>query len=429
MSRQISPSTIVGLIIAFFLIGPSIWLMSEPGVLKKMLIIVGYNPGFWVAVFLAVAFGLYRKVTNPLKFKWSEVPIQIVTVLLGTFLIYSVLFYSTTELADTELWNGKVTQAEFLEEWNEEVTWEECDTEGKNCQEYSRIDHHPAKWYIHTNNVENKSISKSVYANYVEYYGAERHENLYHSGQVSIGDGDRYYVNYPGRIKPIWTAIEHQFVNIFAASQSIKLRKGSAEKFQKYLRPYPIIHGGKFGPIEVDRVVLGGATLPEEWIRSVDRGLDEALTVLGKKKQVNVLTYMVNTSDQSFLHALEEHWVYGKKNDVIVIIGTSSFPKIDWVAVIAWTDVELFKTNLRKEVMDLKDLSDSSKLVETIVKRVALPPEMGGFLRKPMEEYQYLISDISLSWWANLLIFLVLGLLSWAIDWALINNTIRIWRR
>ena len=195
------------------------------------------------------------------------------------------------------------------------------------------------------------------------------------------------------------------------------------------MRPYPIIHGGKFGPIEVDRVVLGGATLPEEWIRSVDRGLDEALTVLGKKKQVNVLTYMVNTSDQSFLHALEEHWVYGKKNDVIVIIGTSSFPKIDWVAVIAWTDVELFKTNLRKEVMDLKDLSDPSKLVETIVKRVALPPEMGGFLRKPMEEYQYLISDISLSWWANLLIFLVLGLLSWAIDWALINNTIRIWRR
>ena len=32
--------------------------------------------------------------------------------------------------------------------------------------------------------------------------------------------------------------------------------------------------------------------------------------------------------------------------------------------------------------------SFGKKLVETIVKRVALPPEMGGFLRKPMEEYQ-----------------------------------------
>ena len=41
------------------------------------------------------------------------------------------------------------------------------------------------------------------------------------------------------------------------------------------------------------------------------------------------------------------------KNDVVVVMGTPSYPRIDWVQVLSWTDVELFKVQLRDELMDL----------------------------------------------------------------------------
>lgn len=435
--NRLTPSQFVGILLAVFVFSPLAWLISEPGVMKKMWIVVIYNPGFWVSIFLAIVFGLYKKFTNPQKFTWLELPVQLLVGVIGAFVIFSTLFYTSTDLSDKELWNGYVQMSEFLEKWDEKVTWEECVENDKNgnCTRYekrTRIDHHPPEWYIYTNNGEKISISESVYKKYTSYYRREKKETLFHMNQVSIGDGNRFYVTYPGKIKPVWTAVVHPFVNYLAASGSIKLRKGGIEKYRKFLLPYPSVHNGPFGPIEIDRTLSAGVNVPAEWIKSVDCGLDEALTHLAKKKQVNILVYLVNISDQAFLHALEEYWVNGKKNDVVVIIGTTKFPKADWISVMAWTDIEEFKIVLRNNLLNLPDLSDSAKVVDIITNQVALSPKNGGFIRKPMVEYEYLVSDITLPLWINILIVFILGLINWATSWSLINNDIssinRNWR-
>jgi hypothetical protein len=431
MDSRLSPAQTVGIIVAACIIIPLAWLIWEPGVFGKVWIVVKHNPAFWIVGLVAAAFGLYRKISYPLEFAWVELLVQIPTSSLAVLSMFSLFFYTSTNMSDSEIWNGYVTTSEYYEAWTEEVTDTECtgtDSNG-NCtgtREVKRNVYHPPEWYIHTTNDEKIGISKSVYRGYVSYFGNERKENLFHMNQVSIGDGNRFYTTYSGGAnQPIWSAREHPFVNYLKASQSIKLRQGSAASYAGLLLSYPQVYSGSFGPIELDRVLSAGTSVPSDWAQSVDHGLDRALGTLGNEKQVNLLMYVVGTSNRAFLHALEEHWVFGKKNDVIVVIGAKTFPKIDWVDVMAWTDVEEFKIILRNRILELHDLSDSDKLVGTIVSQVSLSPEKGGFKRKPMAELEYLVSDISLPWWASVLVILFSGLLSWGTSWALINNEFR----
>jgi len=430
MERRLSPSEIVGLLVVGFILLPAYYFISEPGLIKKMWVIVLYNPVFYIAIFLSVVFGFYKKLTNPKTFTWFELPIQIGVCIVGIFFSYSTFFYTTTNISDEEIWNGYVVMSEYLEEWTEEITWYECveeDDKG-NCtreEKRTREEYHPPEWYIHTSNNEKLSIANTVYRNYVRYFGNQSKEILFHADQISIGDGNRYYTTFKGKIKPIWTAKKHDFVNLLKGSNSIILRKGQTQNFLNFLLPYPEVHGGKYGNIEVDRILSAGVIVPADWSYSVDAKLDENLAFIGKQKQVNVLVYLVSTQDQSFLHALEEHWVYGKKNDVVVIIGTNSFPKVSWVSIMAWTDIEEFKIELRNKILDMSDISDSKAFVNSIISQITKKPENGGFLRKPMADYNYVISSIKLPIWASIFNILLIALLNYAVSWALINNEIQ----
>jgi len=430
MYSRLSPSTIVGILIAVCIIAPLAWLLHEPGLFGKVWIVVKYNPAFWIVGLLAIGFGLYRKLTHPNEFAWIELAVQIPASLLAVLAAFSFFYYTTTNMSDSEIWNGKVTLAEYLEAWTQEVEHETCaaqDVNG-NCtatQTVKQLIYHPPEWHIHTSNNEDVSTSKAVYRNYVGHFGGERKEILFHMGQVSVGDGNRFYVSYPGpEVKQIPSAQEHRFVNYLKASQSINLRRGSTNAYEKFLLPYPQIYEGTFGPIEVNRVLAAGVDVPVEWRAEVDRTLDNALTSLGKAKQVNLLVYVVGTSDRAFFHALEEHWIFGKKNDVIVVLGVKSFPKLDWVEVMAWTDVEEFKITLRNRITEQGDIANATALAATIVDQVSLAPQKGGYKRKPMAELEYLVADITLPWWASMLIVLLSGILSWGISWALINNEV-----
>lgn len=424
MNNRITPAQYLGVLIGVCIFIPLVWFIQEPDVLKKMWIVVTNNSIFWITIVISILFGLYQKFSNPDTFTWLELPIQIIGSVAAIFMLFNMFFYTTTDLSDTEIWGGSAIYSEYYEEWTEEYEYESCDSEGNNCTTETTLIYHPPEWYIRTSNDEEVKISENNYNNFVKYYGNEQKEILFRIDQISIGDGNRYYVSNPGGIKPIWTAVEHPFVNYLAASKSIKLRRGGIEKFRSLLLPYPNIVNGKFGLIEVDRVLSAGVDMPLDWMNKVDEGLDYSLTTLGKQKQVNILVYVVNSADQSFLHALEEHWVYGKKNDVVVIIGSTSFPKADWVSVMAWTDIEEFKITLRNRILNLTDLSEASKLVQTITDQIKLKPENGGFLRKPMSDYEYVVADITLPWWANCIVLLLSGLFTWLISYTLKINEI-----
>jgi hypothetical protein len=127
------------------------------------------------------------------------------------------------------------------------------------------------------------------------------------------------------------------------------------------------------------------------------------LRKLGPQKQANVIVVFVNEINSSYVHALEGAWLGGKKNDVIVVVGTTHYPAIDWVRVSSWTDKELFKVELRNDLETLGTV-DKAQFLGIIEKHTKTT-----FVRKNMADFEYLKDEIEPPTWVIVLAF-VLGL-------------------
>lgn len=421
---------IVGAFIGIYMVLTAETGAGPGGYIGKLLLVVRMNFGFWFLIIIAAGFGVYRKLTNPGNFTWTELPLQLAVSVVTLILLFAFFFSTAANLSDLEVWNGYVQKAEYYEEWTERVETRVCTSTDKDghCTSW-RTDvsyiRHPPTWSLHTT-AGNLNVGRQLYQTYVRYFGNEQKTELYHMNQSSFGDGDMYYVTYqPGFHKVVPASQEHLFVNYLRASDSIKKIQGNLAGFQGLLRPYPRVYEDEFGNIQINRVVEAGVSLPKNWKYDVDKTLDEALTTLGATKEVNVLVYVVRTSNHSFIHALAESWVNGKKNDVIVILGMQEFPKISFAHVMAWTKIEEFKIVLRDRILNCENLADGKAFANLIVEEVAKPPLKGGFKRMPMAELQYLVSGIRLPWWCQLLIVIIGGAVSWFTSKYFIENGTR----
>ncbi len=402
----------------------SIWYAYEAG--GKLSIVITHNIGFWIMVFVAGVFGFFRKLTNPKEFMWIELPIQILVSFVVITGLFALFFRTSTELIDTEVWNGYTSRAEYYEAWTERKSRSVCDARDKDghCTsshtEYYNVRHDP-EWKVQTT-AGNFDTDRNIYRSYVQHFGNEKKVDLHHSNQVSVGDGDMFYAAYDNKPEKLIPASrEHDYVNYLRASDSIRKRRGQTG-FQTLIKPYPRVYGSKFGPIEINRVIDAGVKLPKDWVNQLDKQLDIALTRLGHHKQVNIIVYLVNTSDPKFGYALEQAWVNSKKNDVVVILGITNFPEKNFVHILAWTEVEAFKIELRDRLMKLPLLTNPQEVGDIIVDQIAKPPNAGGFERLPMANLEYLVSEISLPWWCQVLIVLLGGATSWLTSFILVNN-------
>lgn len=148
----------------------------------------------------------------------------------------------------------------------------------------------------------------------------------------------------------------------------------------------------------VNRVLSVGTTVPDA--PALNQALAEALRTLGPRKQVNAV-FVFTKHDSMFSEALEAAWLGGKKNDVIVVLGTPNYPQIDWVRVISWTDNQLFKVELRDALVGAKTAS-----TQTLIPLLSNHLEK-SFVRKPMEDFAYLENLIQLPTWLFLLLLLM----------------------
>jgi phosphotransferase system HPr-like phosphotransfer protein len=411
--------------IAFVFIGLLLWFIAESS--DKMMRVIFHNFGFWIMIGLAFLFGLVRKLTNPEEFKWVELPIQLFISLVVITGLYGLFFSTSADLTDTEIWNGGVAQAEYYEEWTELVTYTEqvaTGTDSKGNTTYTTVvktrrDYHSPEWKIVTT-LGSMGIGKEIYKNYVEHFGNQKKKDLFRMNQVSSGNGNMHYIV----ATQLPASQNRQYVNYLRASESIRKVSGFISTYKNFLMPYPSVYSGKFGPIEINRVIDAKANLPKEWKEKVDKRLDIALISLGANKQANILVYAVGTSDQAFINALEESWVKGKKNDIIVVLGITNFPSVDFVYIMAWTKVEEFKIELRNKLLSLDNLSDPDQVSSAIISQVQKPPNEGGFKRMPMADLEYLIADIKLPMWCQILIVLIGGAVCWGVSVFMIKNNI-----
>lgn len=201
------------------------------------------------------------------------------------------------------------------------------------------------------------------------------------------------------------TAEQHPFTNYVKASPwSILKKTTDKEKFKNLSPPYPKdIYDYHYVSRAID--LTGKVKDLPLW----NKDLMNLNADLGAKKKVNLILVFVPTTDTSYLHYLESLWINGKKNDLIVLIGTSTYPKIDWVSVMSWSQMEVLKIDLRDSILNIGDLSQRETIMTATYTQIASFP---NYVRRNMEDFAYLNAEIRPPLWAMILITILAVVLS-----------------
>lgn len=194
----------------------------------------------------------------------------------------------------------------------------------------------------------------------------------------------RFVGSYDERIP---TTAQRSFDNALLLIEPDAPDLAAVEAFADILPMYPELTAGPFGTTELMRVIPAGLDLPPDWMRQLDQYLDTELIHLGRTHEVNILVVIAQTADRTFLNALRAHWRRGKRNDVTVVFGTTTFPNIDWVGVMDWTSDHRFTDALEEDLTGFTDLREVLAIGRRIVKRLSRPAEEDGYVLPSLDEY------------------------------------------
>lgn len=209
----------------------------------------------------------------------------------------------------------------------------------------------------------------------------------------TVGNFDIDTIDWQGvQEPPRWTKVVigepaarlHSYTNYIKASPDSLFRKsGNLEKYKDSIPNYPSL---VYDYHRIDRLVQIGTTYPVD-ATAWNKAIEEINADVGFAKQASVSVVLAN-KEEEFANAIEQKWLGGKKNDVIVAIGTDGYT-ISWVKVLAWTYSEMLKIQIRDDVLNLKTL-DRVKVLSVIKDDVT-----NLYIRKPMDDFKYLTSSIT----------------------------------
>ncbi len=317
------------------------------------------------------------------EISWKEFSVQVGVQALVAALSAFIVYHSNT--VDTEVWNGFVARKE-----REQVSCSHsyrchchdvCSGSGskKSCSEQcdTCYDHpYDVNWNVYTSNEEAIQIARQ-----------DSQGTMQPSRWTSIQEGDP-------------TTVEHTYTNYLKGSPDTLFRhQGLVEKYKDRLPAYPKV----FDYYRIRRFIPNNVPVSDDadWNAS----LDKLNANLGKAKQANIMVTLT-TEPIDYFSALEESWLGGKKNDVVLVIGVGADHTLKWASVMAWTSNETFKVRLRNDVMSLGQL-DREAVIEKLGDDVATL-----YKRKPMADFAYLQSSITPSttqWILSLIVGVLCG--------------------
>jgi hypothetical protein len=295
-----------------------------------------------------------HKITN------KELIIHIIIVLVITCSTYFIGMIGNSY--DIEVWNGEVTAKKKVKvSCNHSY---EC-----NCTSFRDSKGNTTR-VCQTCYDHNYDIDWDVYSNVMD--------------TTSIHRIDTQGLKEP----PRWTQIQigepysdtKRFKNyIKGAPDSLFNDKALITKFENKLPEYP---NSIYDYYKINRVLTVGVEVPD--LQDWNNDLSIILKKLGPEKKANVVIVLVNTNDIQYAKALKEHWLGGKKNDTVVVIGSTKYPTIDFVDVFSWSKNASLEVELRNEVLALKQL-DREKVIGIIQQQIKK-----NFNKRSNEEYAYL---------------------------------------
>lgn len=296
---------------------------------------------------------------------------------------------SCANTSDTEVWNGTVVNKN--REWTSCSHSYPCNPHPCNCDKHgcstcfdTCYEHsNDWNWTVYTSNNESVNIDR------IDRQGVWEPPRF---TQVQIGEP---------------TAFTHTYTNyIKAAPGSLFRYQGLIAKYKGRLPEYPQTIRDYF---HIDRLVLQGVSVSD--VASWNSMLAKVNGDLGKANQSNIIVVLVKDMPDDYFYALEEYWLGGKKNDVVLVVDVDSDLKPVWASVMAWSSNGLFQVKLRDDIMGLPKLDPNA--VDGILRR-DVP---AYYSRKPMADFKYLESSITPStteWVVSLIIGVLIAVgLSW----------------
>lgn len=311
--------------------------------------------------------------------------------MVATSLLVTIVWALSTFRAtsDVEIWNGVITdKAKVYVSCSHSYDcfcYTTCSGSGENetCTEYCQT------CYDHDNDWDwrVKSTVKNFNISRIDSRGSNEPPRW---TDVIVGESASSTNSYTNYIK---AAPDSLFGSI----------KSMSSEFDDIIPVYPAV----YDYYRINRV-LNVSGVSSEYSTRLNTLLSTELELLGPAKEVNIIVVFTDVPNSSYKYALERSWMGGKKNDVIVVIGTVTPPAIDWVETITLglnSGNEMLGVVLHDEIMKL-ELDDPSKLAYSITQNVG-----EHFSRKPMKDFEYLKDDIQPATWV-LVLAMILSLLS-----------------
>lgn len=203
-------------------------------------------------------------------------------------------------------------------------------------------------------------------------------------GSVTINRVDRQGLQEPER----WTKVrigepasrEHFYINYIKAAPGSVLRMNAQTGFETLLPKYPEV----YDYYRANHIVtVGGASVPNQV--AMQERLGSINGKLGPSKEVDIIFVVAKVKDPAYHYALQQHWLGGKKNDLIVILGVPNDNTVEWATVMSWSDAELLKVQLRDAILEIGTLDRFLEMLDVTEQMVGKQ-----FHRKPMEDFAYL---------------------------------------
>lgn len=187
--------------------------------------------------------------------------------------------------------------------------------------------------------------------------------------------------------------------------------------FDAAIPAYPRI----YGIYKMKHTLSVDNAIPYQERDAWDLGIRNHLKARNANTEPNVLFVFTKTTDRTYRYALERKWLGGKKNDLVVVVGTSEYPKVDWVEVITLGNTsgnELTAIKIRNRLEDMK--LDPVKTVKATFDVIDAHFDM-----KPITDFEYLKDEQQITFWQAILIVIVSLIASIIVSYIFSRNTLR----
>ncbi len=245
--------------------------------------------------------------------------------------------------------------------------------------------------------------------------------------RTTVGDVDVPRIDRQGTsMPPRWAsanvgdpvAVTHEHTNYIKGAPdslfSAVAEQSTLAQFAGAVPEYPL---DVYDLHYINRVLSHGVDVPD--LQAWNKELAMRLRPLGASKQVNWVVVFTNSADPAYAEAVRIKWLGGKKNDVVVVLGTPQYPKLAWVRVLSWTDQELFKVQLRDDLLRLGTV-DRTAVFDILEKNTK-----ATFVRKHMRDFAYLKNEIQPPTWLLVVAGLVGVLGSLGLSFFFARNGVR----